>query len=76
MVFVALDEVEYQVPDVEGPTPYPTAVVLVQHWLVLSRAKEGNVTCLIELIRGILEGRLDSLLIVCPNPRCSIVEVG
>ena len=29
MIFVALDEAEYQVPDVEGPTLQPTAVVPV-----------------------------------------------
>ena len=34
-VLVALDETEYQVPDVEGPTPHSTAVVPVQHLLVL-----------------------------------------
>ena len=27
MVFVALDKAEYQVPDIEGPTPHPMAVV-------------------------------------------------
>ena len=74
-IFVALDEAEYQVPDVEGPTPHPTAVVLVQHLLVLSQAEEGNFTCLIELIHGILEGCLGSLLVVLTNPRCSVVEV-
>ena len=26
-VLAALDEVEHQVPDIEGPTPYSTAVV-------------------------------------------------
>ena len=66
--FVALDEAEYQVPDVEGPTPHPMAVVPTQRLLVLSRAKEGNVTCLVELIHGIREGCLDSLLIVRPDP--------
>ena len=42
MVFVALDEVEYQVPDVEGPTPHSTAVP-AQRLLVLDRADEGDV---------------------------------
>ena len=34
-VLVALDEAEHQVPDVEGPTPHSTTVVLVQRLLVL-----------------------------------------
>ena len=51
-------------------------VVAAQRLLVLSRVQEGNVTRLIELIHGILEGRLGSLLVVRPNPRRSIVEVG
>ena len=74
-VVVALDEAEYQVPDVEGPPPHPMAMVPAQHLLVLSRAEEGSVARIVELIHGILEGRLGSLLVVCPNPRCSIVEV-
>ena len=76
MVFVALDEAEYQVPDVEGPTPHPMAMVPALRLLLLSRAEEGNVACLVELIHGILEGHLGSLLVVRPNPRRSIVEVG
>ena len=47
VVLVALDEVEHQVPNVEGPTLDSTAVVLVQRLLVLDRAKEGDVTCFI-----------------------------
>ena len=74
-VFVALDEAEYQIPDIEGPTPHPTAVVPAQRLLVLSRAEEGNVVRLVELIHGILEGCLGSLLVVRPDPRCSIVKV-
>ena len=74
-VFVTLDEAKYQVPNIEGPTPHPTVVVLVQCLLVLGRAEEGNVTRIIELIHGVLEGCLGSLLVVCPNPRRSIVQV-
>ena len=29
----------------------------------------------IELVHGVLEARLGPLLIVCPDPLCSIVEV-
>ena len=76
MVFVALDEIEYQVPNVEGLTLHPTAMVPAQRPVVLSRAEEGNIARLIELIHGILEGCLGSLLVVRPDPRCSIVEVG
>ena len=75
-VLVALDEAEHQVLDVEGPTPHPMAVVPAQCLQVLGRAKEGNIMHFIELIHGILEGRLDSLLVVRPDPRRSIVEVG
>ena len=32
--------------------------------------------CFLQLVHGILEGCLGSLLIVRPDPRCSIVEVG
>ena len=74
-VFVVLDKAKYQVSDVEGPTPHPTAVVPAQHLLVLGRVKEGNITCFIELIHGILEGCLSSLLVVHPDPHYSIVEV-
>ena len=55
-VLVALDEVEHQVPDVEGPTPHSTAVVPSQRLLVLGRAEEGNIACFIQLVHGILEG--------------------
>ena len=75
-VLVALDEAEHQVPDVEGPTPHSTAMVPTQCLLVLSRAEEGNVVRLVELIHGILEGCLGSLLVVRPDPRRSIIEVG
>ena len=34
-VLVALDEVQHQVPDVQGPTPHSMAVVPVQRLLVL-----------------------------------------
>ena len=47
-----------------------------QRLLVLGRAEEGNIACFIQLVHGILEGRLGSLFIVRPDPRCSIVEVG
>ena len=43
VVLVALDEVEHQVPDVEGPTPHSSAVVPAQCLLVLGRAEEGDV---------------------------------
>ena len=75
-VLVALDKAEHQVPNVEGPTPHPTAVVPVQCLLVLGRVEEGNAACFIKLIHGILEGHLGSLLVVRPNPRRSVVEVG
>ena len=75
-VLVALYEAEDQVSNVEGLIPHSSAVVPSQHLLVLSRAEEGNVAHLIELIHGILEGRLGSLLVVRPDPRCPIVEVG
>ena len=38
--------------------------------------EEGNIACFIQLVHGILEGRLSSLFIVCPDPRRSIIEVG
>ena len=47
VVLVALDEVEHQVPNVEGPTPHSTAVVPAQHLLVFDRAEEGDVACFI-----------------------------
>ena len=47
VVLVALDEVEHQVPNVEGPTPHSTAVVPAQCLLVLGQAEEGNVVCFI-----------------------------
>ena len=46
-VLVALDEVEYQVPDVQGLTPHSMVVVLVSCLLVPRRAEEGNVVCFI-----------------------------
>ena len=76
LVLVALDEAVHQVPDVEGSTLHPTAVAPAQRLLVLGRAEEGNITCFIKLIHGVLEGRLSFLLVVCPDPRRSIVEVG
>ena len=76
MFFVALNEAEHQVPDVDCPTLHPTAVVPAQCLLVLGRVEEGNITRLVELIHGILKGRLGSLLVVRPDPRRSIVEVG
>ena len=42
-VLVALDEAERPVPNIEGPTPYSTVVVLAQRLLVLSQAEEGDV---------------------------------
>ena len=42
-VLVALDEMEHQVPDVEGPTQHSMAVVPVQRLLVLGQAKEGDI---------------------------------
>ena len=46
-VLVALDEAEYQVPVIEGPTAHSTAVVPAQRLLVLGRAEEGDVACFI-----------------------------
>ena len=43
-VLVALDEMEHQVLDINGPTPHSTAVVPAQRLLVLGRAKEGDIT--------------------------------
>ena len=47
----------------------------MQRLLVLGRAEERDVTCFIQLIHGILEGRLGSLFVVRPDPWRSIVEV-
>ena len=76
MVLVALDEAEHQVPDVEGMTPHPIAMVPTERLLVHGRAEEGNIARFIKLIHGVFEGCLGSLLIVRPNPQRSIVEVG
>ena len=43
VVLVALDEVEEQVPDIEGLTPHSLAMVLLQCLLVLGQAEEGNI---------------------------------
>ena len=43
MVFVALGEAEYQVPDIEGLTPHSMAMVPSQCLLVLGRTEVGNV---------------------------------
>ena len=75
-VLIALDEVEHQVPNVEGLTPYSMAVVPAQRLLVLGRAEEGNIVCFIELVHGIFEGRLGPLFVIYPDPRHSVVEVG
>ena len=75
-ILVALYKVEDQVPDVEGLTPHSLAVVPSQRLLVLGRAEEGDITCFVQLVHGILMGCLSSLFIICPNPWCSIVEVG
>ena len=72
-VLVALDEAKHQVPDIEGPTPHSTAVVLAQRLLVLGRAEEGNVMCFVQLVYGILEGCPGSLFVIRPNPWRSIV---
>ena len=39
VVLVALDEVEHQVPDIEGPTAHLTAMAPAQCLLVLGRAE-------------------------------------
>ena len=74
-ILAALDEAEDQVSDVEGLTPHSTTVVSAQRLLVLSRAEEGNVARFIQLVHGILEGRLGSLFVIRPDPWRSIVEV-
>ena len=76
VVLVALDKAEHQAPDVEGPTPHSMVVVPAQRLLVLGRAEEGNIACFVQLVHGVLVGCLSSLFIICPNPWCSIVEVG
>ena len=43
-VLVALDEAEDKVPNVEGSVPHLSAVVLLQHLLVLGQTEEGDVT--------------------------------
>ena len=75
-ILVALQKAEDQVPDVEGSAPHSSAVVPSQRLLVLGRAEEGDVACFIQLVHGILVGCLGSLFVICPNPWCSIVEVG
>jgi len=67
-VLIALDDMEYQVPNVEGLIPHSTAVVPAQRLLVLGQAEEGNIMCFIKLVHGMLEGRLGSLFIVRPDP--------
>ena len=42
-VLVALHKAEDEVPNVEGSTPYPSAVVPSQRLLVLGRMEEGDV---------------------------------
>ena len=52
------------------------AVVLSQRLLVLGRAEDGNIASFIQLVHGVLKGRLGSLFIVRPEPWRSIVKVG
>ena len=44
---VALDDVEHQVPNIEGLTPHTMTMVLAQRLLVFGRAEEGNIACFI-----------------------------
>ena len=74
-VLAALDEVEDQIFDVEGSTPYLTAVVPSQRLLVLGRAEEGNVARFIQLVHGILEGCLGPLFIVRPWQEGGVEDV-
>ena len=46
-VLVALEEMEHQVPDVEGSTPHSMALVPAQRSLELGQAEEGNIMCFI-----------------------------
>ena len=75
VVLVALHEAKDQVLDVEGSVPHSSAVVLSQLLLVLGRAEEGDVTCFVQLVHGVLVGCLGSLFVVRPDPWRSIVEV-
>ena len=75
-VLVALHKAENEVPNVEGSVPHPLAVLPSQCLLVLGRVEEGDITCFIQLVHGILMGCLGSLFMVCPDPWRSIVEVG
>ena len=68
VVPIALDEVEHQAPDVEGPTPHSMAMVLSQRLLVLSQAEEGNIARFIRLLHGVLKGCLGFLFVICPDP--------
>ena len=74
-VFVALNEVEDQVPNVEGPTTHSPAVVSSQCLLVLGRAEKGNVTRFVQLVHGVIVGCFGSLFVVHPDPWCPIVKV-
>ena len=47
VILVALDEVEDQILDVEGPTSHLSVVVPSQRLLVLGQAEKGNVACFI-----------------------------
>jgi hypothetical protein len=67
-VLVALDEMEYQVLDVEGMTPDAVAVVPTQRLLVLGRVEDGDVACFIKLIHGVLEECLGLLLLLHHDP--------
>ena len=67
-ILVALDEADDQVADVEGMTLHSSAMVPSQRLLVFGRAEEGDVTCFVQLVYGVLMGCLSSLFVVHPDP--------
>ena len=72
---VVLSEPQHQVPFVEVSAPDPLCLIPSQRLLVARRVEERRVLSLVHLVQRVFTSSLVLLLLVCLEPRRSVLQV-
>ena len=72
---VVLSKPQHQVPFVEVSAPDPLRLIPSQGLLVARRVEERHVSSLVHLVQRVFASSLVSLLLICLEPRRSVLQV-
>jgi hypothetical protein len=68
-------ETKHKVAGLEGPSAYPSAVVIAEILLINCRSDEGYVSCFVQQVAGVFQRYLRIFFDIGLDTRCAISHI-